>query len=150
VKVEGKELLFAAGLLLLLAVGLCRLVGSDRPRMRPVSVEALEVPSEPVDQGQTVTREVHWDPPDDVYLIGWHPRAGAPEAEPELLLRVGDVRIFETRGPLTSGASFPAGSGFVVRKGQRLTLRFTLANSGPAAESRGARALIYFVPVAGN
>jgi hypothetical protein len=103
-----------------------------------------------VDQGQTVTREVHWEPPDDVYLIGWHPRAGAPEAEPELLLRVGDVRIFETRGPATSGASFPAGSGYLVRKGQRLTLRFTLANSGPAAESRGARALIYFVPVAGN
>jgi hypothetical protein len=149
-KVEPKELLLGAGLLVLIAVGLCRVLGPDRARMRAVSIEALDVPSETVGQGGTVTREVQWDPPDDVYVIGWHPSAGAPEAEPELMIRVGDVRVFETRGPHPVGAFFPAGSGYLVRKGQRVTLRLTLANSGPEAESRGARALLYFVPVAGN
>ena len=149
-KLEPKDLLLGAGLLVLIAVGLARVAGPDRARMQPVSVEALDIPSETVGQGQTVTREVDWEPPDDVYLIGWRPSAGAPAAEPELMLRVGEVRLFDVRGDRAEPAFFPAGSGYLVRKGQRLTLRFTLANSGPAAESRGAGALLYFVPVAGN
>lgn len=148
-RLGAKELLLAAGILALLAVGLCRLMAPARPPMRAVSVEGLQVPSEIVGQGQIVTREVHWSPPDDVYLIGWHPLVGAPQAEPELMLRVGEVRIFETRG-WAPAASFPAGSGFLVRKGQSVTLRFTLANEDPARQSGGARALLYFVPVAGN
>jgi hypothetical protein len=44
----------------------------------------------------------------------------------------------------------PAGSGFLVRKGQTLTMRYRLVNNGPATETRGASALVYFVPVAGN
>jgi len=147
---KGKDLLFGAGLVLLLAVGLCRLYGTERPRFRAVSVNALEIPSETVGQGQTVTREASWDPPDDVYVIGWAPRAGAPEAEPELMLRAGDVRLFEGRGVLAGPVFFPSGSGYRLRKGERLTLRLALTNSGPPAESRGARALIYFVPVAGS
>ena len=149
-KLELKDVLLAAGLLLLIAVGLIRVAGSDRARMRPVSVEAIEVPSEMVAQGQTVTREASWDPPDDVYLIGWLPTVGAPEAQPELLLRLGQIRLLDARGFQALPTFFPAGSGYVVRKGQRLTLTFSLTNSGPAAESRGAWVLLYFVPVAGN
>jgi hypothetical protein len=149
-KLEPKELLLGAGILLLLAVGLCRAIGPGHPHMQPVSVQGLDLPSQNVDPGQTVTREVTWEPPDDVYLIGWLPRAGVLDAESELMLRVGDVRIFDTRGPGLAGAFFPAGSGYVVRKGQRLTLRSTISHSGTATESRGAQVLIYFVPVAGN
>jgi hypothetical protein len=149
-RVEPKELLLGAGLLALIAIGVCRVAGPGRSPMRPVSIEAIEIPTETLGQGQTVTREVSWDPPDDVYLIGWHPTAGAPEAEPEMMLRVGEVRIFDTRGPRPTGAFFPAGAGYLVRKGQRVTLRLTLDNSGPEGPSHGARVLLYFVPVAGN
>jgi hypothetical protein len=150
VKVEGKELLFGGGLLFLLAIGLVRVMGPERPRMRPISIEALDVPPEVVGTGDTLTREAHWQPPDDIYLIGWLPRVGAPGAEPELLLRVGDLRIFETHWPVPMGVFFPEGSGYLVRKGQTLTVRYSLHNTGPAADSRGARVLLYFVPVAGN
>lgn len=149
-KLELKDVLLAAGLLLLIAVGLIRVAGSDRARMRPISVDAIEVPSEMVGQGQTVTREASWSPPDDVYLIGWLPTVGAPEAQPELLLRLGEIRLLDARGSQPFPIFFPAGSGYVVRKGQRLTLRFILSNTGPPAQSQGAWVLLYFVPVAGN
>src|SRR5262249_30147999 len=124
-KVELRELLLAAGLLALIALGVCRVAGPIRPPMRPVSIEAIEIPSETVGQGQTIDREVGWEAPDDVSVIGWQPRAGAPEAEPELMLHVGEVRLFETRGPSPSGAFLPADSGYLVRKGQRVTFRLS-------------------------
>jgi hypothetical protein len=150
VKALPRDALFAAGLVVLILVGLVRVASPDRSRTRPVSVQAIEIASETVAQGQTATREAGWEPPDDVYVIGWAPRAGAPDAEPEMMLRVGDVRLFEVMGAGGAPTFYPAGSGYLLRKGQRLTLRLTLTNSGPAAESRGAHALVYFIPVAGD
>ena len=39
---------------------------------------------------------------------------------------------------------------WLLRKGERLTLRYQLSNLGPAGETKGAGALVYFVPVQGN
>ena len=36
------------------------------------------------------------------------------------------------------------------KPGQALTLRYRLVNMGPAGETKGAGALVYFVPVEGN
>lgn len=149
-QLQPRDLVLGAGVLVLGVVGLLRLAEPQPTRMRAISVEAVSIPAESVDPGQTVTREADWQPPDDVYLLGWLPVPGAPEAEPELLLRVGELRLFEAHGHASWPSFFPAGSGFLVRKGQPVTLRLTLVNSGPRADTRGARALLYFVPVAGN
>lgn len=144
--------MIGAGVLLLLAVAIVRTAVPDRSRIRPLSLQGLDIPSEPIKQGETLTREKHWDPPDDVYLVGWNPRVGAHGSGAELALFIGQTRLFEYfegRGAI-SVASFPAGTGFVLRKAQRLTLRLRVANSGPDSETQGAGALIYFVPVEGN
>jgi hypothetical protein len=53
--------LWGAGLLLL-AVALVRLAVPDRARLRSVSIEAMDIASEPIGQGQTVDREATWSP----------------------------------------------------------------------------------------
>lgn len=143
--------LWGAGLLVL-AVALVRLAVPDRARLRPLSVEGIDIPSEPVAQGQTIERRATWSPPDDVYLLGWDYDL-ASGASPRLRLLHGDTRLFMVGGDAGAGsghALFPTGAGYRVRKGETLTLVFSVTNLGPPGESRGASALLYFVPVAGN
>jgi hypothetical protein len=139
-------------ILLLLAVAIVRTAVPDRSRMRSVSVEAMDIASEPIHPGQTVTREVDWTPPDDVYVVGWNYRLGATGASPELVLRHGETRVFVADGTQTrqNPSFFQGGAGYRVLKGERLTLRLRVTNLGAPGETHGASALIYFVPVEGN
>lgn len=150
--VRGRDFALASGVVLLLAVAVVRLAVPDRSRIRPLSVTGLDVPSEPIAQGETITRERSFAAPADVYVVGWSYRIGAPTAGPELQLLCRDVRLFTARGTdaLQNPAFFPAGTAFRVQRGESVTLRFRLSNAGPAGESHGASALVYFVPVMGN
>jgi hypothetical protein len=152
VNLKVKDLVFAAAVLLLLAVAVVRLAVPDRARMRRLSVEGLDIVSEPIGQGQTVTREKTWKAPDDIYVVGWNYSIGAPGAWPEITLVAGDVRLFVVRGSEQppNPSFFQSGTAFLVRKGEPVTLRFRLTNAGAPGETHGASALVYFVPVEGN
>ena len=147
-----QELALWAGALLLLAVAIVRLAVPDRSRIRPLSLEGFEIPSETIDQGQTLTRERSWDPPTDVYIMGWSPRIMARGSGATLQLMAGDVRLFEmVEGSAEWGQGiFPDGAGFLLRKGQKLVLRFRIINGGTPVQTLGANALVYFVPAEGN
>jgi hypothetical protein len=141
--------LWGAGALLL-AAALVRLAVPDRSRLRPISIEAIDIASEPIAQGQTIERQAVWNPPDDVFLLGWSYDVET-SAAPSLRLLHGQTRLFMVgRSGGASEASFPAGVGYRVRKGETLTLVFRLTNGGPPGETHGASALLYFVPVEGN
>src|SRR5574341_2307809 len=84
-----RDLMIGVGVLLLVAVAAVRTAVPDRSRIRPLSIEAFEVRSDRVDPGQTVVRETPWDPPTDVYVMGWNPWLGAPSGvsfEADLML----------------------------------------------------------------
>lgn len=142
--------LWGAGLLLL-AVALVRLAVPDRARLRSLSIEGMDIASEPIGQGQTIHRQATWNPPDDVYLLGWN-YAVDTRAAPTLRLLLGDTRLFMVGGSSATSdvALFPAGTGFRVRKGEKVTLDFSLTNGGPAGETHGASVLLYFVPLESN
>jgi len=146
------EALIAAAGLLLLAVAVVRLAVPDRSRMRPLSLQGFDIPSEPIDQGQTLERERVWEPPDDVYLVGWSPWIGAARSGGELTLFAAGVQLFFFgQGDRAANATvYPAGTGYLLRKGEKLTLRYRLENMGPAGETKGAGAVVYFVPLEGN
>ena len=142
--------LWGAGALLLVAA-IVRLAVPDRARVRPVSIEAIDIATEPIAQGQTIERQATWSPPDDVYLLGWNYDVET-SAAPTLRLLHGNTRLFMVGG---SGGTadhtfFPAGTAYRVRKGEALTLVFRVTNGGPPGETHGAAVLIYFVPVEGN
>jgi hypothetical protein len=141
--------LAAAGLL---GLALYRVATPERPKLHPVSVEGLEIPSQPIATGQTVVAEKRWSPPQDVYVIGWSYHIGAPEARPELFLLGEDTTLFVARGGeiQANPAFFEGGTGFHVRASRAVTLRLRMHNSGSAGETHGAQALLYFVPVVGN
>lgn len=151
-RLTRNETLLAAGCLLLLAVGVVRLAVPDRSRIRALSLQGLDIATEPIEHGQTLQREKVWQPPDDVYVLGWNPWVGAESAGGELTLFAEGVRLFfYVQGPSAANHTvYPAGTGYLLRKGQKLTLRYRLANLGPAGETKGAGALVYFVPVEGN
>lgn len=135
----------------LLGMALFRVLAPPVPPTRQLSVEAVEIKSKPIRSGESLVQESSWTPPDDVYVVGWAPDLGAPSALPELYLRVGETTIFLAPRASLEGlkpAFLPSGSGFLVRKGEIVKLRLQINNSGPDGESRGARALIYFHPVA--
>jgi hypothetical protein len=114
-------------------------------------VEAIEIRSTPIKSGESLVQESSWTPPDDVFIVGWAPDLGAPSALPELYLRAGETTIFLAPRASLDGlkpAFLPSGTGFLLRKGETVKLRLQINNSGPDGESRGARALIYFHPVA--
>lgn len=133
----------------LLGAGVFRLI--DPPgATRMISVEAVEIKSAPIKGGQSLVQEVSWSPPDDVFIVGWAPDAGAPDALPELFLISEQTSLFRQRG---SGEGlrpvfFPSDTGYFVRKGGSVKLRLQMTNSGADGETKGARALIYFHPVA--
>jgi hypothetical protein len=151
-RLTRNEALAGAACLLLLAVGVVRLAVPDRSRIRPLSLQGFDIPSERIDHGLTLEREKVWQPPDDIYIVGWNPWVGASSSGGELTLLAGGVRLFLfTQGQ--GGANqtvYPGGTGYLLRKGQPLTLRYRLLNMGPAGDTKGAGALVYFVPVEGN
>jgi hypothetical protein len=152
-RLSRNEALVGASCLLLLAVGVVRLAVPDRSRMRALSLQGFDIPSERVEQGQTLERERVWEPPDDVYVVGWNPWVGAATSGGQLTLLAGGVRLFyfvQREGAANTHTVYPGGTGYLLRKGERLTLRYRLSNLGPAGETKGAGALVYFVPVQGN
>ncbi len=135
----------------LLGVAGFRLLAPPGLATRRISVEAVEINSAPIKSGESLVQESSWTPPDDVFIVGWAPDLGAPSALPELYLRTGETTIFLAPRASLEGlkpAFLPSGTGFLIRKGETVKLRLQLNNSGPAGETRGARALIYFHPVA--
>jgi len=153
VTVSRRELLAGAALLLLAAVAAVRIAMVDRPPLRPLSVEGMVIPSEPIASGQRIVREAQWHSPSDVYVMGWSYRLGAPTATLEVTLRHGDTVLFlGPRGPGTAQnpMMLPPGTGYRLPANESLILRVTIVNSGPAGETSGTQALVYFVPVEGN
>lgn len=146
-----RDLAFLAVCCVLLGLGISRLLPGAGGATRRISVEAIEIRSAPIKNGESLVQESSWAPPDDVFIVGWAPDLGAPSALPELYLRAGETTIFLAPRASLEGlkpAFLPAGTGFLVRKGETVKLRLQIDNSGPDGESRGARALIYFHPVA--
>jgi hypothetical protein len=151
--VSRTELLAGGGALLLLATALVRLAVPDRSRMRRLSVEGIDIASAPIRGGQTVVSERQWNPPEDVYVVGWNYHVGAPAADPELLLLDGTTALFMgVKGQNTplNPSFYQGGTGYLLLKGRPLTLRLKVSNTGPDGHTLGARALVYFLPVAGN
>lgn len=152
---KRSELAFAAGVVLLLAIAIVRLAVPDRSRLRALSVEAIQIPSEPIKQGESLERLFEWLPPADVYVVGWGPRANAKNSGAEMTLFTPGpppMLLFdyaEDGRPNRNEYAAP-GTGFMVQKGTPVKLRFRLNNSGPDTMTLGGVALIYFVPVAGN
>lgn len=157
-------MLVAGASLLLLATALVRIAAPDRSRLRPLSIETFEVREASVPPAETVTLEAHWSPPWDVYVMGWSPWIGLPAAaifDAELMVYQPEAKttVF-VMGQRSAGSgpvdvwrheNLPAGTGYLVRKGQPLTLRYRVENGGTAPfATRGATALLYFVPVEGN
>ncbi|HET8645640.1 MAG TPA: hypothetical protein VFO85_09145 [Vicinamibacteria bacterium] len=153
VRLSRLELLAGAGFILLLAVGVMRAAMPERAPLRAVSVEGIDIPSEAIGSGDTLTREKEWRAPADVYILGWSYSLGPLQSSPELLLRHGQTVVFlGPRGGAATGnpAFLQSGLGYRLPANEPLTLRLTVTNTGPQGETQGARALIYFVPVAGN
>jgi hypothetical protein len=159
-----RDMILAGGALLLLAVAIVRVAVPDRSRLRPLSVEAFEVRSAEVAPGATVVREVEWSPSADVYVMGWNPWVGLPPGvsfDNDLMIYQADTNttlfVMGQRGS-TPGVidtwrevDLPAGTGYLVRRGHPLKLRYRVTNVGTAPfEVRGVTALLYFVPAEGN
>lgn len=141
-------LLFAS--IALLGIGVSRLVLAPGAATRQVSVEAAIIGSAPLGSGASLVQEASWVPPDDVFIVGWSPSVGAPDALPELHLKSGTTTIFSVVPSSVDAfrpAFLPAGTGFRARKGEPVTLQLVIRNLGVAGETKGARALIYFHPV---
>lgn len=152
---KRSELAAAAAGILLLAVAVVRMAVPDRSRLRSLSVEAIQIPSEPVKHDQSIERTFEWLPPEDVYIVGWGPRANAKNSGAEMTLFTPGppaMLLFdyaEDGRPNRNEYAAP-GTGFFVKKGSTVKLRFRLNNGGPDSQTLGGVALIYFVPVAGN
>lgn len=134
-----------------LGFGVARIVSAPGPATRQVSIEAAIIGSAPIARNASLVQEASWTPPDDAFIIGWSPSVGAPDALPELHLKSGRTTIFSVIPSSVDAfrpTFLPAGSGFLVRKGEPVTLQLAVHNSGADGETRGARALIYFYPVA--
>jgi hypothetical protein len=151
-RLSRNEALVGAACLLLLAVGVVRLAVPDRSRMRALSLQGFDIPNERIEEGQTLERERVWQPPDDVFVVGWNPWVGAASSGGELTLLAGGVRLFYfvQGSSVTNNTQYPAGTGYLLRKGERLTLRYRLVNLGPPGDTKGAGAVVYFVPAEGN
>jgi hypothetical protein len=135
----------------LLGIGILRVLSPGASATRRISVEAITIPSVSIKSDASLEQSTSWTAPDDVYVVGWAPTVGAPAAHPEVHLLAGDTTIFSDRSATVEGLRptfLPSGTGFLVRKGETLRLQQKMKNSGPDGETQGARALIYFHPVA--
>jgi hypothetical protein len=151
--IERRDVLLWGAALLILAAAVVRLALPARTPIRPVSVEGVALKSEPVGTNETRRAEQHWSPPDDIYLIGWSCRIGAKTPGASVtLIAPGDTALFHTVGGSDEARPqfIPEGMGYRVQKGQRLTVRFEVTNTGPPGETGGATVLLWFVPVEGN
>jgi hypothetical protein len=122
-----------------------------QPRLSQVSIQGMDVRSEPIGPDQTIERDKDWFPPEDVFITGWNCILGAPGAAPTLMLSHGDVRLFQMSGAQgeTASNSYGNGLGYRVNRGEHLRLRLTITNRGTAGETHGASCLLQFVPVHG-
>jgi len=149
-----RDLLIVALGIVLLAIAVVRLAIPDRSRLRPLSVEAIEIASEEVASHATLERTAIWTPPEDVYVVGWGPRVHARGSGGTLMLFLHDRKImlfdYTEDGQSARNEYVAPGTGFRVAKGEGVALRYRLNNGGPAGPTHGALALIYFVPVQGN
>ncbi len=146
-----RDLLILAASCAVLGLALFRLLAPSGQTTRRISVEAVEIKSRPIKSGESAIQEASWTPPDDVFVVGWVPDVGAPEARPNLFLMSGSTAIFKIERGSIEGLRttfLPAGTGYLTRKGETIKLRLQIDNSGPDGVSGGARALIYFHPVA--
>lgn len=150
-----RDVVIGAGLILLLAVAIVRTAVPDRSRLRPMSIQGLEIPDEPIDSGATLTREASWSPLADIYVMGWQYRNGGEDAWSSLTLlrQPGEIALFTVRGRAGNPANpafFQNGGVFLVRRGEQLMIRYTINNTGRTGRTMGASALVYFVGAEGN
>jgi hypothetical protein len=160
--VAKRDLALIVGTVLLLATAVVRIATPDRSRLRPLSVEAVHFDPETIDPGQTVTRELQWTPPTDVYVMGWRPWVAIPanrRHNVELALNQGRTALLYAAQSVDPPGvvdpwdpqSFPPGTGFVVSRATPLTVRLRVSNTGTEPlPTGGATTLLYFVPYAGN
>src|SRR5262249_332112 len=148
------EIAIGAGLVLLLAVAVVRLGVVDRTRMRPLEVHAFDIADEPIGHGEEIVRESAWTAAESVYVLGWSYHLGVTTAGAELALLAppGDPGLFDVRAESTASnpAFFQNGAAYLVRKGQPIRIRYRVLNTGPPGSTRGASALVSFIPAAGN
>src|SRR5438477_12738734 len=149
-EVRGREVAIGVGVAALLAVAIVRTAVPDRSRLRPLSIEGLDIPSEPIAHAQRIVREVSWTPPAAVYVLGWQYRIGAEALGTDLVLMVDDVRLFHVRrgdvaGTSNNPAFFQNGAAYYARPPQKVRLMYVVENTGPEGQTRGAGALVYFV-----
>jgi hypothetical protein len=121
------------------------------PRLRG----GISIESQPIAQGETVERTADWWPPTDVYVLSWEPTIGARGSGAELFLMAGDARVFgwqdgERHDVTLSTRETPAGTGYLVRRGEAVKLWLRMTNTGPAGETHASRAFLYFEPVEGS
>lgn len=146
-----RDLLVAGAIVVALSVAGARTLAPPAATVRQLSVEAIEIADAGIGTGEARRDEARWSPPDDVFVVGWAPWLGAPDSGAQLFLQDGATTLFQIVRPADAGARpvfAPSGTGFLVRKGQALTLRLQVTNSGAPGRTHGARALIYFHPVA--
>jgi hypothetical protein len=151
-EVRAREVAIGAGLAVLLAVAIIRMAVPDRSRLRPLSIEGLDIPSEPIAHGQRIVRETSWAPTAAVYILGWQYRIGAEALGTDLVLFADNVRLFHIRrGDVPANPTFfQNGGAYYVRPPQKIRLMYSVENTGPEGQTRGAGALVYFVPGEGN
>jgi hypothetical protein len=157
-----RDVILGGAVLLLFGTAVLRLALPDRTRLRALSVEGLWDQGETVAPGATVTKELTWKPPEDVYVLGWNPWVGIPAgmaASAQLLLYDADRKtslfLRHTQGSESftgdDAQETPNGTGYHVRKGVELRFRYKITSQAEAPfVTFGAGTLIYFVPVEGN
>ena len=153
-EISRRDAALAAGALFLLATAIVRLATPSRPALRPLSVEGLDIPDEPMGTGATITRETKWTASTDVYLMGWQYWNGGALGGGELTVfrQPGELRLFTASRDDNSANPFffQNGAAFRIQRGEIIVLRYRISNTGPSGTTRGAHLLLYFVPVEGN
>ena len=148
------ELAILLGVAFLLAIGVVRLAVPDRSRLRALSVEAIQIPSEPIAHGQSIERSIDWTPPADVYIVGWGPRVHARGSSATLMLYLKSRKTmlfdYQEDGRSSRNEYTAPGTGFFVAKGEAVTIRYRMNNGGLDSQTLGGVGLIYFVPAAGH
>ena len=153
-EVSRRDAAIAAASLFLMATAVVRMATPSRPALRPLSVEGLDVRTEPIASAQTITRDARWKAPTDVYLMGWQYWNGGAQGGGEIVVfrEPGSLRLFtaDRNDNSANPFFFQNGAAFRLQKGEEIVLRYRLTNTGPPGQTNGAHLLIFFVPVEGN
>lgn len=147
-----RDIALGTGALLLLAVAVVRVAVPDRSRMRPLSIEGFTISSVELGPHSEDIAEREWSPPADVYVVGWSYHVPATGGVLSLIAPPGDTLIFRVRGgePDLRPQFMQAGTGYLVRKGQKLRARLHVETLEQPGKTHGAIVLVYFVPAEGN